>query len=198
MSIALPQLPYAKSALEPHVSARTLDYHYGKHHSAYVDKLNAAIDGTDYAGLELKVIIRKAEKSGDTGIFNNAAQTWNHTFLWHSMSPQGGGEPGGALKEAIIESFGGVEAFRSQFSAAAVGQFGSGWAWLVKESSGELKITSTANADTPVTSDATPLLTLDVWEHAYYLDYQNARPGYIKAFLEHLVNWKFAAANFSA
>ena len=198
MDIKLPDLPYDKSALEPHISSRTLDFHYGKHHRAYVDKLNKAIADTGYFGLTLEDIIKRSHKAGDGGVFNNAAQAWNHTFLWHSMSPQGGGMPQGALKSSIESAFGGFDKFREQFSAAAAGQFGSGWAWLVQEGSGNVKIVTTANADTPICGESTPLLTLDVWEHAYYLDYQNARPDYIAAFLDHLVNWDFAASNFKA
>ncbi len=198
MDIKLPDLPYDKSALEPHISARTLEYHHGKHHRAYVDKLNKAIEGTQYAGQTLEDIIQRSHKAGDTGVFNNAAQAWNHAFLWNSMSPHGGGAPQGALERSLENAFGSVGNFKKKFSAAAAGQFGSGWAWLVQERSGNLKIVTTANADTPIHSDATPLLTLDVWEHAYYLDYQNARPDYIDAFLQHLVNWDFAASNFEA
>ena len=197
MAIAFPELPYDRNALEPHVSARTLEFHHGKHHRTYVDKLNDFIAGTDYADLSLEEIVAKSHAAGDTAIFNNSAQAWNHDFLWHSMSADGGGAPGGALGDAVNAAFGSVEKFREQFEAAAIGQFGSGWAWLVKTANG-LEITTTANADTPLTGDGTPLLTLDVWEHAYYLDYQNARPGYIKAFLDNLINWDFAAANFGS
>lgn len=194
MSFELPDLPYERDALEPHVSARTLEYHHGKHHKAYVDKLNAAIEGSDYAHMSLEDIIAKSEQAGDNGVFNNAAQAWNHDFLWKSMSPGGGGAPQGALMEAIEASFGGLDAFKKQFKDAAMGQFGSGWAWLVSDS-GRLAITSTPNAKTPLTGRATPLLTLDVWEHAYYLDFQNRRDSYIDSFLDHLVNWDFAASN---
>ncbi|MDT8319371.1 MAG: superoxide dismutase [Xanthomonadales bacterium] len=194
MSFELPELPYERDALEPHVSARTLEYHHGKHHKAYVDKLNAAIEGSDYAHMSLEDIIAKSEQAGDSGVFNNAAQAWNHDFLWKSMSPDGGGAPQGALMEAIEASFGGLDAFKKQFKDAAMGQFGSGWAWLVSDS-GKLAITSTPNAKTPLTGSATPLLTLDVWEHAYYLDFQNRRDSYIDSFLDHLANWNFAASN---
>ena len=197
MSIEFPALPYAIDALEPHVSARTFEYHHGKHHKAYVDKLNAAIVGTDYAEQSLEEIIASAFAAGDTGVFNNAAQAWNHTFLWHSMSPQGGGAPSGDLADAINETFGDLAGFREAFKAAALGQFGSGWAWLVKTDNG-VAIETSGNADTPLTSTNTPLLTLDVWEHAYYLDYQNKRDAYIDAFLDELINWEFAAANFAA
>lgn len=190
MAFQLPELPYSKDALAPHISAETLEYHYGKHHAGYVTKLNAAVEGTEYAEMTLENVIKKAEG----GLFNNAAQVWNHTFYWNSLSPNGGGEPTGDLSNVITEAFGSFSAFKEQFSAAAAGQFGSGWAWLVKDSSGKLKITTTANADTPVTEDVTPLLTCDVWEHAYYIDYRNARPKYIESFWN-LVNWDFVEAN---
>ena len=197
MSITLPDLPYAIDALEPHVSANTLEFHYGKHHKAYVDKLNAAIAGTDYEGHSLESIIAASHKAADGGVFNNAAQIWNHTFLWHSMAPSGGGEPTGALAEAINARFGNVAGFREKFKAAALGQFGSGWTWLVRKG-GALEIVSTGNAETPLTDGLTPLLTLDVWEHAYYLDYQNKRDAYIDAYLDKLINWDFAAQNYDA
>ena len=197
MSIQLPELPYAADALEPHISARTLEFHHGKHHKAYVDKLNAAIAGTDYEGQTLEAIIASSHKASETGAFNNAAQAWNHTFLWNSMSPTGGGEPKGALGDAINSRYGSHEGFREKFKAAALGQFGSGWTWLVRNG-GVLDIVSTGNAETPLTDDLTPLLTLDVWEHAYYLDYQNKRDAYIDAFLDKLINWDFAAQNYEA
>jgi Fe-Mn family superoxide dismutase len=197
MSITLPELPYAEDALEPHVSARTLQFHHGKHHKAYVDKLNAAIAGTDYEGQALEAIIAAAHKDGDTGVFNNAAQAWNHTFLWHSMSPNGGGQPEGALADAINSRFGDLGKFREKFKATALGQFGSGWAWLVRNG-GVLDIISTGNAETPLTDDLTPLLTLDVWEHAYYLDYQNKRDAYVDTYLDKLINWDFASQNYEA
>ncbi len=197
MSIEFPDLPYAGDALEPHVSAQTLEFHHGKHHRAYVDKLNAAIAGTDYEGHTLEAIISAAHDAADGAVFNNAAQAWNHTFLWHSMSPSGGGEPGGALADAINARFGSLDGFRDEFRKAALGQFGSGWAWLVQTPDG-LEIATTGNAETPLTDGLTPLLTLDVWEHAYYLDYQNKRDTYIDAFLDRLINWDFAARNFSA
>jgi Fe-Mn family superoxide dismutase len=197
MTIEFPGLPYLVDALEPHVSAKTLEFHHGKHHKAYVDKLNAAIAGTDYVDHSLEAIIGASHEAGDTGIFNNAAQAWNHTFLWSSMSPAGGGEPEGALAEAINASFGNVAGFREQFKASAMGQFGSGWTWLVRKG-GSLEIVSTGNAETPLTDGATPLLTLDVWEHAYYLDYQNKRDAYVDTFLDKLINWEFATQNFAA
>ena len=197
MSISFPDLPYAADALEPHVSASTLGFHHGKHHKAYVDKLNAAIADTDYDGHSLEAIVQASHEASDAAIFNNAAQTWNHTFLWHSMSPNGGGEPSGALADAIDESFGDLAGFRKKFKAAAMGQFGSGWTWLVRTADG-LEIVSTGNADLPLVHGTTALLTLDVWEHAYYLDYQNKRDAYIDAFLDKLVNWEFAAQNYEA
>ena len=197
MSIELPALPYELDALEPHVSARTLEFHYGKHHKAYVDKLNAAIADTDYAGHALENIITAALEASDKGVFNNAAQAWNHDFLWNSMSPTGGGEPSGELADAIIDRFGDLDAFKTEFKKAALSQFGSGWTWLIHDA-GKLDIISTGNAATPITGPATPLLVVDVWEHAYYLDYQNERDGYIDAFLNHLANWVFAEQNFEA
>jgi Fe-Mn family superoxide dismutase len=197
MTIAHPDLPYAADALEPHISAQTLGFHHGKHHKAYVDKLNAAIESTSYAGQSLESIISTSHAAGDTGVFNNAAQAWNHTFLWNSMSPQGGGEPQGALADAINASFGDLESFKAEFKASAMGQFGSGWTWLVRKV-GALEIVSTGNAETPLTDGSVPLLTLDVWEHAYYLDYQNQRDRYIDTFLGELINWSFAAQNYEA
>ena len=195
MTIEFPALPYPADALEPHLSATTLEFHHGKHHKAYVDKLNAAIAGTDYDGQTLETIIAASHIAADRGVFNNAAQAWNHTFLWNSMSPNGGGVPEGALAGAINERFGDLAGFRESFKAAALGQFGSGWTWLV-DNAGVLDIVSTGNADTPLTEDIVPLLTLDVWEHAYYLDYQNKRDAYIDTYLSKLVNWEFAAQNF--
>jgi Fe-Mn family superoxide dismutase len=197
MSIEFPDLPYAADALEPHISARTFEFHHGKHHKAYVDKLNAAIAGTDYENQSLEEIMGAAHRASDKGVFNNAAQAWNHTFLWHSMSPNGGGEPSGALADAINDKFGDLDSFKAAFKTAAMGQFGSGWAWLVRSGDG-VDIVTTGNADTPIVHGATPLLTLDVWEHAYYLDYQNKRDAYVDVFLNDLVNWEFAAQNFAA
>jgi Fe-Mn family superoxide dismutase len=197
MSFTLPDLPYSADALEPHISAQTFGYHHGKHHKAYVDKLNAAVAGTDYENQSLEAVIHAAHDAGDTGVFNNAAQAWNHTFLWHSMAPNGGGEPSGPLADAISERFGDLGGFRDAFKAAAMAQFGSGWAWLVRTGDG-LEIVTTGNADSPLTSGLTPILTLDVWEHAYYLDFQNRRDAYIDAFLDSLVNWEFAAGNYEA
>jgi Fe-Mn family superoxide dismutase len=190
MTHQLPELGYAQNALEPLISPETFEYHYGKHHKTYVDKLNPLIEGTEWADKSLEDVIRGS--SG--GIFNNAAQVWNHTFYWHCLSPNGGGEPKGKLAEAIDASFGSFAAFKEQFSDKAVTLFGSGWAWLVKQPDGKLAIVQTSNAETPLTGDATPLLTCDVWEHAYYIDYRNARPKYLEAFWS-LVNWDFVAAN---
>ena len=192
MEHKLPELPYAKDALAPHISAETLDYHYGKHHQTYVTNLNKLIVGTEFADATLEEIIKKA--SG--GIFNNAAQVFNHSFYWNCLSPNGGGEPTGALAEAINKTFGSFADFKEKFSQTAITTFGSGWAWLVKNGSGELEIISTGNAATPLTEGKTPLLTCDVWEHAYYVDYRNARPKYVEAFWN-LVNWEFAAKNFA-
>jgi len=191
MTITLPELPYAKNALEPHISENTLNFHYGKHHNAYVVNLNKLIAGTKHEGKHLEYIIKNSEG----GIFNNAAQVWNHTFYWQSMKPNGGGKPTGKLLTKIEEDFGSYEKFKEDFANAGATQFGSGWAWLVLDN-GTLKITKTANAQTPLTSNAKPLLTMDVWEHAYYLDFQNARPKYIETFLDKLINWEFAAKNF--
>ena len=198
MTFTLPPLPYRHDALEPYLSERTLDFHYGKHHQAYVDNLNSLLaDAPDLANLTLEEIILKTAGSSATGsIFNNAAQIWNHTFLWNSMAPNGGGEPQGGLATKIIEDFGSFLEFKNQFKQAGVTQFGSGWAWLVYEK-GKLKITKTGNADLPMIHGQTALLTCDVWEHAYYLDYQNRRPDYLEIFLNHLVNWHFAEENFT-
>ena len=190
------ELPYARDALAPHMSKETLDYHYGKHHQTYVTKLNGMIEGTEYADMSLEEVVRASAKAKATGIFNNSAQVVNHDFLWHSLSPNGGGEPQGDLKDALVESFGSIDGFKEAFTQSAIGQFGSGWTWLVSDG-GKLGVVSTGNADNPMLSGATPLLTLDVWEHAYYLDYQNNRPGYVETFLTHLANWDFAAANLA-
>ena len=191
MEHKLPELPYAKDALAPHISAETIEFHYGKHHAAYVANLNKLIAGTEFADSSLEDIVKKS--SG--GIFNNAAQVWNHTFYWNCLSPKGGGEPTGALAEAINKSFGSFAAFKEKMSTAAVTQFGSGWAWLVKNADGSLAIEQTSNAGTPLKDGKKALLTVDVWEHAYYVDYRNARPAYVEAFWK-LVNWQFATANF--
>ena len=190
MSFTLPPLPYAMNALVPHISKETLEYHYGKHHNTYVTNLNKLIEGTPFADKSLEEIIRSSEG----GVFNNAAQVWNHTFYWNCLSPNGGSEPTGTLAEAITKSFGSFSTFKEQFTDTAIKTFGSGWAWLVQQPDGQLAIESTSNAATPLTGNSTPLLTCDVWEHAYYIDYRNARPEYLKAFWE-LVNWEFASNN---
>ncbi len=191
----LPELPFAKNALEPHMSAETLEYHHGKHHKAYVDNLNNLIRGTEFEDMPLEEIIKKAPAGP---IYNNAAQTWNHTFFWNCLSPQGGGEPTGALKEAIMAKWGSFDAFKEAFQKSAVGNFGSGWTWLVKKTDGSVDIVNMGAAGTPLTTGDTPLLTIDVWEHAYYIDYRNRRPDFVAAFLHHLVNWRFAEQNFAA
>ena len=197
MAIELPALPYADTALEPHYSAKTIGFHHGKHHRAYVDNLNKLIPGTPLEAKPLEeIILAVAGDSSRVGLFNNAAQVWNHTFFWHCMKPGGGGRPQGDLAARLTGAFGSYEKFAEQFKAAAVGRFGSGWGWLVSEG-GSLKITSTPNAETPLTAKQTALLTVDVWEHAYYLDYQNRRPDFVQAFLDHLVNWDFVAANLA-
>ncbi|RKP48661.1 superoxide dismutase [Fe] [Pararobbsia silviterrae] len=192
MEHTLPPLPYAKNALAPHISEETLEFHYGKHHQTYVTNLNKLIPGTEFENLSLEEIVKKS--SG--GVFNNAAQIWNHTFFWNSLKP-GGSQPTGKLAEAINAKYGSYDKFKEEFTKVAVGTFGSGWAWLVKKPDGSLDIVSTSNAATPLTTDAKPLLTLDVWEHAYYIDYRNARPKFVEAFWS-LVNWDFAAQNFGA
>ncbi|MBU2569426.1 MAG: superoxide dismutase [Fe] [Gammaproteobacteria bacterium] len=193
MAYELPALPYAKDALAPHISEETLEFHYGKHHQTYVTNLNNLVPGTEFDGLPLEEIVVKS--SG--GIFNNAAQIWNHTFYWNSLSPNGGGEPTGDLANAINRAFGSFDEFKAAFTKCAVTTFGSGWAWLVKNKDGSLALVSTSNAGCPLTEGQTPLLTCDVWEHAYYIDYRNARPAYLEAFWA-LVNWDFASANYTA
>ena len=192
----LPKLPYSHDALEPYISANTLNYHHGKHHAAYVEKLNGLLSKPGIAGHSLEeIIVATAGRPEDTAIFNNAAQVWNHSFYWQCMTPKGGGVPGGELATRIDEDFHGFDNFRTQFAAAAGSQFGSGWAWLVLQD-GNLHITATPNAMSPMVQGQHALLTCDVWEHAYYLDYQNKRPSYVETFLEHLVNWEFAARNY--
>ena len=192
---SLPKLPYAENALEPVVSAKTISFHYGKHHKAYVDNLNRLIVGTAYEQMGLEEIVKKsAGNDKDKGIFNNAGQIWNHNFYWESMAPKGG-TPAGKIADALKSSFGGVAEFNDAFAKAAVAQFGSGWAWLVKGKDGKLKITTTSNADTPLAHGETALLVADVWEHAYYLDYQNRRPDHVKDWVEKLANWSFAEKN---
>ncbi|QDP02437.1 superoxide dismutase [Thalassotalea sp. PS06] len=194
MAITLPALPYAQDALAPHISAETLEYHYGKHHNTYVVKLNGLIEGTEFADASLEEIVKKS--SG--GVFNNAAQIWNHTFYWNSLTPNGAGKPVGELAAAIDAQFGSFEAFQEKFNDSAVNNFGSSWTWLVKNADGSLAIVNTSNAATPLTEDGvTPLLTVDLWEHAYYIDYRNLRPSYMQAFWA-LANWEFANDNFNA
>lgn len=190
MTFSLPKLPYALDALAPSISKETLEYHYGKHHNAYVTNLNKLIAGTEFENMELEEIIKKS--SG--GIFNNSAQVWNHTFYWHCLSPNGGGEPTGRLADLINKTFGSFSAFKEQFTQAAITTFGSGWAWLIQDKDGVMKIACTSNAGTPMTEGSQALLTCDVWEHAYYIDYRNARPDYVSAFWS-LVNWDFVADN---
>ena len=193
MAFELPALPYAQDALEPHISAETLAFHYGKHHKAYVDKLNGLAEGTDLAGKRLEEVV----KTSEGGVFNNAAQIWNHTFYWHCLSPNGGGAASGAIAAAIDAAFGSFDAFKEEFTNSAINNFGSSWTWLVKTADGGLAIVNTSNAGTPLTDDSvTPLLTVDLWEHAYYIDYRNARPKYMEAFWA-LVNWEFVNANFA-
>ncbi len=193
MAFELPALPYEKNALEPHISQETLEYHYGKHHATYVSKLNDAVKGTDLENKSLEDII-KSEKGG---LFNNAAQVWNHTFYWNCLAPNGGGAPTGAIADAINSKWGSFEKFQEAFNASAAGNFGSGWTWLVKKSDGSVDLMNSDDADTPVAHDGvTPLLTVDVWEHAYYIDYRNSRPNYLEAFWK-LVNWEFVNKNFA-
>jgi len=197
MAFELPPLPYDKSALEPHYSAETLDFHHGKHHNTYVVNLNKLLEGSDLAGKSLEEIVKAtAGDASKAGFFNNAAQIWNHSFFWSSMRPGGGGGPSGALAAAIDRDFGSLDELKKAFAQAGATQFGSGWAWLVNDG-GTLKVTKTPNAETPLTTGATPLLTADVWEHAYYIDYRNRRPDYLSAFLDHLINWDFAAKNLA-
>ncbi len=192
MPITLPDLPYSNDALQPHISTETIEYHYGKHHRTYVTKLNDALPGTEFEGMDLENIVKKSSE----GIFNNAAQIWNHSFYWNSLSPRGGGVPSGALAETISQSFGSFENFKNEFTTVATTLFGSGWAWLVQTPQGKLAIEKTSNAGTPLTGENKPLVTCDVWEHAYYIDYRNARPKYMEAFWN-LVNWEFASKNLS-
>jgi Fe-Mn family superoxide dismutase len=193
MSFELPSLPFARDALEPVISAETIDYHYGKHHRAYVDNLNRLTEGSEWAGRSLEDLVRSTEGA----VFNNAAQVWNHTFYWEGLTPSGGGLPSGRLADLLAAAFGGLASFKDSFTAAAIGHFGSGWAWLVRTDEGGLAVTSTANADCPLRSGAVPLLTCDVWEHAYYIDYRNARPAYVEKFWD-LVNWDAVARRLTA
>jgi len=198
MSFTLPALPYAKDALAPHISAETFDFHHGKHHNAYVVKLNELVAGTEHEKKSLEdVIMASAKDASKAVLFNNAAQHWNHSFFWHCLKPNGGGKPTGELAAKIESDLGGYDKFAADFKAAALTQFGSGWAWLVKDAAGKLKITKTANADLPMAHGETALLTCDVWEHAYYIDYQNRRPDFVQTVLDKLVNWEFVAANYA-
>jgi Fe-Mn family superoxide dismutase len=194
MEHTLPALPYAKNALAPHISEETFEYHYGKHHQAYVTNLNNLIKGTEFENASLEDIIKKS--SG--GIYNNSAQVWNHTFFWSCMKPNGGGAPTGALADAINKKWGSFDAFKEAFTKSAVGNFGSGWTWLVKKADSSVDIVNMGPAGTPLTTGDKALLTIDVWEHAYYIDYRNARPKFVETFLASLANWDFAAANFAA
>jgi Fe-Mn family superoxide dismutase len=194
MEHTLPALPYAKDALVPHLSAETLEFHYGKHHQTYVTNLNNLIKGTDFESASLEEIVKKSS----AGIYNNSAQIWNHTFFWSCMKPNGGGAPAGALATAIDAKWGSFDAFKAAFQASAVGNFGSGWTWLVKKADGSVDIINMGAAGTPLTTGDTPLLTIDVWEHAYYIDYRNARAKFVEVFLASLVNWDFASANYAA
>jgi superoxide dismutase, Fe-Mn family len=193
MEHLLPALPYAMDALAPHISKETFEFHYGKHHQAYVNNLNNLIKGTEFENSRLEDIV----KGSSGGLFNNAAQVWNHTFFWNSMKPRGGGEPAGALAAAIAKKWGSFSAFKEAFTKSAVGNFGSGWTWLVKKADGTLDIVNTSNAATPLTTMDKALMTIDVWEHAYYIDYRNARPKFVETFLNSLVNWDFAAKNLA-
>jgi len=196
VTFTLPELPYDKAALEPHISAKTMEFHYGKHHKAYVDKANELAKGTPIEGMELEQAVAESKKTGGP-LFNNIGQIYNHNIFWLSMTPKGGGAPSGKIAEKITEAFGSIDAFKEQFVAGGVGQFGSGWVWLVSNK-GKLEIVKTANADTPLTDGKTPLLVCDVWEHAYYLDYQNRRVDFLKVFVEKLANWQFAEAQLAA
>lgn len=195
--ITLPALPYSDDALAPVISTQTIGFHYGKHHQAYVNNLNNLIQGKPYAEMSLEQII-KDSFGKDPGVFNNSAQVWNHTFYWNSLTPKSSGKPSGALASKIDSAFGSLENFKKEFATAATTQFGSGWAWLVADAQKNLKIVKTSNAETPLTTQDKPLLTLDVWEHAYYLDYQNKRPDYVNALIDKLINWEFAEKNFGA
>lgn len=196
--ITIPELPFTKDALEPYISSRTLDFHYGKHHNAYVVNTNKLLENHALKDKTLEEIIEStAGDSSQAGLFNNAAQVWNHTFYWNSIKPKGGGQPTGKIADRINKDLGGYDKFVASFQTAGVGQFGSGWAWLVVNKNGKLEVTKTANADTPLAHGLKPVLTMDVWEHAYYLDYQNRRPDYVKSFIENLINWDFANSNIS-
>lgn len=194
MEHTLPALPYAMDALQPHISRETFEYHYGKHHQAYVTNLNGLIKGTEYEKLDLEAIIKKAPAGG---IYNNSAQVWNHTFFWNCMKPNGGGAPTGALANAINKKWGNLDEFKKVFQTSAVGNFGSGWTWLVKKADGSADVVNMGPAGTPLTTADKAIMCIDVWEHAYYIDYRNLRPKFVEAFLNNLVNWDFAAKNFA-
>ncbi|MDR2209076.1 MAG: superoxide dismutase [Fe] [Azoarcus sp.] len=194
MAFTLPSLPYAQDALAPHISAETLEFHYGKHHQTYVTNLNNLTKDTEFENLDLEAVVRKAPAGG---IFNNAAQVWNHTFFWNSLKPNGGGEPSGALAAAVAKKWGSFAEFKKAFLASATGNFGSGWTWLVKKADGSLDIVNTSNAGTPLTTSDKPLIVVDLWEHAYYIDYRNRRPDFVTVFLDKLANWDFAEKNFA-
>ena len=191
MAYQLPALPYENDALEPHISRETIEFHYGKHHQTYVTNLNNLVIGTEFEGVALEDVVKQSSGA----IFNNSAQIWNHSFYWNCLAPSGGGEPSGDVAQAIANAFGSFDVFKEKFTASAVGNFGSGWTWLVKNNDGTVEIVNTSNAETPLTTDKQPLLTCDVWEHAYYIDYRNARPKYVESFWN-LVNWEFVAQNF--
>ena len=195
MEHQLPQLPFAQDALAPHISKETIEYHYGKHHQAYVTNLNNLIKGTEFENIDLEAIVKKAPAGG---IYNNAAQVWNHTFFWNSLTPNGGGAPTGALADAIAKKWGSFDDFKKAFQASAVGNFGSGWTWLVKKPDGSVDIVNMGAAGTPLTTADKALLCIDVWEHAYYIDYRNLRPKFVETFLNSLANWSFAEKNFAA
>jgi len=194
MPFTLPDLPFAKDALAPHMSAETLDYHHGKHHKAYVDKTNGLIEGTDLAGASLVEVIKAAKEKGDKGLFNNSAQIWNHSFFWQCLAPEGSTRPSGKLRDLINDGFGGEQALLDKLATESVNHFASGWGWLVLNN-GKLEVTSLHDADTPAVHGLTPLLTIDVWEHAYYIDYRNERPKFVKSVLENIINWDFVAQN---
>ena len=194
MPFTLPDLPFAKDALAPHMSAETLDYHHGKHHKAYVDKTNGLIEGTDLAGASLVEVIKGAKEKGDKGLFNNSAQIWNHSFFWQCLAPEGSTRPSGKLRDLINDGFGGEQALLDKLATESVNHFASGWGWLVLNN-GKLEVTSLHDADTPAVHGLTPLLTIDVWEHAYYIDYRNERPKFVKSVLENIINWDFVAQN---
>ena len=194
MPFTLPDLPFAKDALAPYMSAETLDYHHGKHHKAYVDKTNGLIEGTELAGASLVEVIKAAKEKGDEGLFNNSAQIWNHSFFWQCLAPEGSTRPSGKLRDLINEGFGGEQALLDKLATESVNHFASGWGWLVL-SNGKLEVTSLHDADTPAVHGLTPLLTIDVWEHAYYIDYRNERPKFVKSVLENIINWDFVAQN---